>query len=175
MGCGFEASRFKSRHITAVFNPQGERCADESRAADSSLQPAADDYEAAFVSAVLFFNQHSCSFIWFSYLLSEKCDREKLQAAPNILVCDVSYVQNSVVDLFVKFSHSFGFASMLGVQMIVSEVSVHCRSFCLISLSFTKTDNKNNKLNKKKPVNIHSTPNWFLKCFKEFTGVEILD
>ena len=55
MGCGFEASCFKSRHITAVFNPQGERCADESRAADSSLQPAADDYEAAFVSAVLFF------------------------------------------------------------------------------------------------------------------------
>lgn len=180
MGCGFEASRFKSRHITAVFNPQDERCADESRAADSSLQPAADDYEAAFVSAVLFFNQHSCSFIWFSYLLSEKCDREKLQAAPNICESSVvprlwCFICTKLCCWLVKFSHSFGFASMLGVQMIVSEVSVHCRSFCLISLSFTKTDNKNNKLNKKKPVNIQSTPNWFLKCFKEFTGVEILD
>lgn len=76
----------KSNILQPVFNLLDDGALMESGAACSCLQSALDDYEAAFVSAVLFFliiSIHVVLYI-FLYLLSEKCNREKLQAAPNI-------------------------------------------------------------------------------------------
>lgn len=72
----------KSNILQPVFNLLDDGALMESGAACSCLQSALDDYEAAFVSAVLFFLIISIHVVL--YLLSEKCNREKLQAAPNI-------------------------------------------------------------------------------------------
>lgn len=92
----------KSNILQPVFNLLDDGALMESGAACSCLQSALDDYEAAFVSAVLFFliiSIHVVLYIFYIYCLrnatERNCRRHRtFTSHQEFLVCDVLYVQN---------------------------------------------------------------------------------
>lgn len=122
MGCRFEASCFKVQHITARLNLRDDGALMESGAACSCLQSALDDYEAAFVFAVLFFliiSIHVVLYIFYIYCLrnatERNCRRHRtFTSHQEFLVCDVLYVQNvHVVTSFWSSEEKFSHRSVL--------------------------------------------------------------